>query len=148
MARAAAAVELLGREQLALVTERLELQRVTGGVTEEHRRLLSRRPDEPDLWRDEELDPSTAQAVGEVVPVPPLKHHAKVWDRDVVTVDRVDVACWELGGLYEVCDDLMPEQVEVDPPITRPPNPATEVVHIEPARGGEVVDREGVVERR
>jgi hypothetical protein len=76
--------------------------------------------------------------------VVPVEHDAEVRHRDVVTVDRVVMVGRTRRG--EVSDDLMAEQVEVDPLVARATFGAAEQFAIEPARGGEVVDREGEVE--
>ncbi len=47
----------LAGEQLGRVAHRLDLERVAGGVAEEHRRLLARLAPEADGRRDRELDP-------------------------------------------------------------------------------------------
>ncbi len=52
-----------------------------------------------------------------------------------------------LGRRIEMRDDLMPEQVEVDPVIARPPLGTAQHLAIEMAGGGQVVDRKGKVER-
>jgi len=67
--------------------------------------------------------------------------------RHLLTIDRVgDPGLHALGR--EVSDDLMAEKIEVDPMLRAPSLGAAEQVAIEAARGGEIVDREGEVERR
>jgi hypothetical protein len=64
-----------------------------------------------------------------------------------MAVDRIlhrDRLC---GGV-EMRDDLMPEQVEVDPVIARTPLGTAKNLAIEMAGGGQVVDRKGEVEGR
>jgi len=58
----------------------------------------------------------TSEAIRELVPTPPLEHDTEVWYWDMITVDRVDVAAWQLPPINQVGDDLVTEQVEVNPP--------------------------------
>ena len=64
---------------------------------------------------------------------------------DVMTVDRVGGRDRLRGGV-KVRDDLMAEQVEVDPLRRRAPLGAAEQRALNAARGGKVVDREGEME--
>ena len=63
-----------------------------------------------------------------------------------MAVDRIRDRDRFRGGI-EVRDDLMPEQVEIDPRVGAAPFGAAERAAVESARGGEVVDRESEVER-
>ena len=57
-----AAERLVLREQLGRVGHRLELERVAGGIEQEHRRLLARLALEADGRRDHELDARALRA--------------------------------------------------------------------------------------
>ena len=69
-------------------------------------------------------------------------------DRDAVAVDWV-AGGGEIAGSgfgFAVGDDLVAEEVEVDPDVGAAAFRAAEDDSVEVARGGEVVDRKGYVE--
>ena len=104
---------LLG-EELRHIGEGFELERVAGGVIEEHGGLFADFAFEADVGFDLEVDAGVTGAVGQGLPDGHLEDDAEVGNRDGVTVDRVGVAL--AGGVRgEVRDDLVTEEVEVDP---------------------------------
>ena len=66
--------------------------------------------------------------------------------RHVVAVDRI-LDRDRLRGGIEMRDDLMPEQVEIDPRVAAAPFRAAERAAVESTRGSEVVDGKGEVKR-
>ena len=76
--------------------------------------------------------------------VVPVQHDAEVRHRHVVAVDLVVVVGGP--GRGEVGDDLVAEEVEVDPLGAGPAFRTAQQAAVERARRGEVVDREGEVE--
>ena len=80
------------------------------------------------------------------LPVLERQHDAEVRHRHVVAVDRVGGPRGRGVGC-EMGDDLVAVEIEVDPLVAAAPFGAADRPAPERARGGEVVDREGEVER-
>ena len=99
---------------------------------------------EPGVGIDDEVDVRGDQAVGECPPLVGPQQQAEVGHRHVVAVDRVGRPFGT--PLDEVGDDLMAEQVEVDPVVGRAALWAPERLAVEPSRRDQVVDRERQVE--
>lgn len=102
---------------------------------------------EASIGFDDEFDTGVADACGEGFPVRLGEDDAEVRDRDIVAVDCVAVRVGEVGGAgFEVGDDLVAEEVEVDPMPGAAALGAAEDGAVEVAGGCEVVDGEGDVE--
>ncbi len=80
-----------------------------------------------------------------MTPIALVEHDAKVRHRHFFAVDGIRHALLHPVG-REMRDDLVSEQVEVDPMIGAAPLGAAEQLTIEVTSRGEVVDREGEVE--
>ncbi len=95
-----------------------------------------------------ELDAARRQSIGERLPVRHREHHPEMRHGHVMAVDRVrdgvGVRCVHAG--LQVGDDLVAEQVEVDPFRRAAPLRAAEQPAIEAPRRGEIVDGKGDVE--
>jgi hypothetical protein len=98
-----------------LAREGLELERVAAGIAEEHRRLLAHLPLEADMRSDTEIGcrpPSTRAASASQSSH--RQHHAEMRHRHVMAVDRIADRDRLRAGI-EMRDDLVAEQVEIDP---------------------------------
>ena len=134
-----------GREEHRVVSKGLELERIARRILKEHRRLLAGLADKADVRRDAEFYTGSGNPVGERLPVFHRQHDAEMRHRHVMSVDRVRDRK-RLGRRIEMRDDLVAEQVEIDPVIGAAPLRATEHATVKGARGGEIVDREGEME--
>src|SRR5262245_7003012 len=101
------------RKQLRRVLERLELERVAGRVVEEHRRLLADLAGEADAGLDLKARAGGAQSRRKRFPRVPFEDHAEVRHGHVLTVDFVEVQ--RMLRRIEVRDELMAEEIEIDP---------------------------------
>lgn len=133
------------REQLIHVSKRFELKYVPAGIVEEHGHLLAGEAREAEVGFDDELHPCTAQPFGEYIKVLPGQDHAEVWNRNVVTIDRIMMRASPARG--EVGDDLVAEKIKVDPFVAVAPLGAAQDPAIEGTRRGKIVDREGQMKR-
>src|SRR5882757_7499999 len=130
-------------EELADVCECLELECVACGIEKEHGRLLANFTFEADIGLDDEGDACAAKALGQGLPVLHGKHDAEVGDGDIVSVDRIVVGLAVGGRRLQMRDDLMAEEIEVDPLRGAAALRATQGGSVKSASGVEVVDREG-----
>ena len=96
---------------------------------------------------DDELHALLAKARGEGMELVPLQHHAKVRHRHVVAVHRIRVVGAGFGRA-QMGNDLVAEEVEVDPFAAAAAFRAAEHAAVKRARTRQVVDREGKVKRR
>ena len=136
-------------EELTKVAEGFELKCVAGGVEEEHRGLLADLAFKAGVGLDDEGDARSADALGELLPLGLGEDDAEVRDGNVVTIDGIAREAGEVAGRsagFVVRDDLVPEEIEVDPMLRAPSFRAAENRAVEVAGGGEVIDREGDVE--
>src|SRR3954447_18604394 len=101
------------REDLRLVGERLELQRVAGRVVEEHRPLLADTSGKADIRLDDERRTGGTQALRELMELVDLEDETEVRYRHVVAVDRVVDAV--VRHRRKMGDDLVSAEVPVDP---------------------------------
>ena len=97
---------------------------------------------------DDEGDACAAKAIGERLPGLHWKHNAEVGDGNVVAVDGVVVGGAVGGGGLEVRDDLVAEEIEVDPLRGAAALGTAQGGSVEGASGVEVVNRKGDVKRR
>jgi hypothetical protein len=133
-------------EELREVGEGFELEGVAGGIEEEHCRLLADFALEAGVGFDDEVDAGGAEALGEGFPVRLGEDDAEVRDGDVVAIDGIAVRVFgDCGSGLEVGDDLVAEEVEVDPVIGAAAFGTAENLAIKEAGGGEIVDGKGDV---
>ena len=107
---------LVLREQVRGVGHRLELERVAGGIEQEHRRLLAGLAFEADGGLDHELDVRSTEAIRKRLPFVHRQHQPEVRHRHVLTVDGIARPARSSIG-RKMRDDLMAVQVEVDPTV-------------------------------
>src|SRR5262245_8680524 len=139
----------LSSEQLARdVAESLELERIAARVGQEHRRLLAGLSPEANVRLDDERRAGLPQARGEGLPVRHLEHHAEVRHGHVMAVDRVVRGPAGAVALHGVANELVPEEVEVDPVGRASTLGAAEDPAVECARAREVAHRDGEVKGR
>ena len=132
---------------MAYVGEGFELQGVAGWIEEEHGRLLADLATKADMGFDDEVDAGGAETVGEVLPVLHGKDNTKVRDGDVVSIDGIVVGVAAAVGGLEVRDDLVAEEIEVDPLGGAAALGTVQYGAVEGAGGFEVVDGKGDVKR-
>jgi hypothetical protein len=125
-------------EYLSVLGKRLELQRISRRVDKEHGPLLAWLADESHVWWDHELDLLLSKAFREELEIIDGQNDAEVWHRNVVAIDGIVRDRRTLGN--EVRDDLMPEQVPIDPVGCRPALATAKNLAVEGACGLEVVD--------
>src|SRR3954453_18693388 len=102
-------------EDLRLVGEGLELQRVAGRVVEEHRPLLADASGKAHIRLDHEGPTSRTETLGELGELVDLQDQTEVRHRHVVAVDRVVDSLVCHGR--KMGDDLVSAEVPVDPRI-------------------------------
>ena len=96
------------------------------------------------MRRDAEADARRLDAGGERFPIAHGEHDAEVRHRNVVAIDRG--RRFRSRAFVEMRHDLVSAEIEVDPPLARPPLAAPEHPPVEVPRGGEIVDGKGEVE--
>ena len=133
-------------EDPRVLGERLELERVAGGVEQEHRPLLARLAREAHVRLDDERDVGSSQPLGERVEVGHRQDQPEVGDRHVVAVDRVGGPPGRARG--QMGHELVPAEVPVDPGVTGTPLRAAEDLTVEGHGSGQIVDGDGEVEAR
>src|SRR5687767_7574072 len=126
------------REQLRRILERLELECISRGIEQEHCRLLADLTTEADAGFDNEADSDITKARGERMPLGPIKHDAEVRHRHIFSIDFVEVH--QLSARSKMRDELMPEEIEVDPFLRATPFGTGEAASIEAPRGAQVVN--------
>ena len=115
-------------------------------IVEEHRRLLTHLARKANARLDDESHASGPQSLRELLPGAPLQHHAKVRHRYVSIVDLIVMrALW--FSRIQMRDELVTEEVEIDPLGGAAAFGATQQFAIESARGGQVVNRYRKVKR-
>jgi hypothetical protein len=125
------------REQLRRILERFELECISRGIEQEHCRLLADLATETNAGFDNEADSGITQACRERMPLGPIKHDAEVRHRHIFSIDLVE-AQW-LSARIKMRDELMPEEIEVDPILRATPFWTCEAPSIEAPRGAQVV---------
>ena len=124
---------------------RLELERVAGGIAEEHRHLLAGLAGVPQARLDDEGDAAVTQPLGEAWELVPRQHRAEVRHRygDFVDLPVLRVAGRPRRGSAEIWLPKKSKSTQVRCCGLRG-NPE---LAVEATRLGEVADVEGVVER-
>ena len=116
-------------EQLIDVPECLELEGISAGVMEEHCHLLARKAREAQVGLDDERHAGSANALGKHVEILPWQDDAEVRNGNVMAIDRIMMRT--IPGWSEMRNDLMAEQIEVDPFIAAAPLGAAQDLSIE-----------------
>jgi hypothetical protein len=145
-----AAVRLVGGEQLRFdVLKCFELERIAGGIEEEHRGLFAGLTLEARVRLDDEFDAVAPDPFGQFGPLSRPQHHATVRYRNTLSVDRVEMAgqsTVQTQSGIQMADELMAIEIEVDPLRAAAAFPATENVAVESAGFGDVAYLKGNVE--
>lgn len=138
-----------GGEQLRFdILEGLEFQGVATGIEEKHRGLFSRLSLKADVGFDDEFDALFLQAIRQGLPAVHRQYDAEMRNGNAVTVDGVDVcgdASCRTNGWIQVADDLVTEEIEVDPGLVAAAFTATEQVAIKGPGLGDVTHLKGEV---
>ena len=106
---------------MAHIREGLEFQSIASRVEEEHRRLLPRLPSKASVGFDDELYAGVLDTGGKRLPLGRRQYHSEMGHGDLVAVHRIVAAAPTCARLYLMRDDLMAEQIEVDPFIAASP---------------------------
>lgn len=108
-----------GGEQLRFdILKGLEFQGVAAGIEKKHGGLFARLPLEADVGLDDEFDVVFAQSIREGLPAVHSKDDAEMRDGDAVTIDGIHVsrdAALRADVRVQMTDDLVAEEVEIDP---------------------------------
>src|ERR1700722_11759083 len=96
-------------EQLANVSEGLDLQSTASRVEKEHGCLLTNLASEPDIRLDDEGNASPAQSLCQPLPVLHRKHHSEVWNGNIMAVHGIVVRLVDTTASFQMRDNLMAE---------------------------------------
>ena len=96
------------------------------------------------MWLDHEFGAGSEQALGQRLPCIRRQQYTEVRYRDGIAIDVVGGSFG--GGLGQVRDELVAEEVKVDPVIGCAALGATEKFAIERTGCGQVVNRHGEME--
>lgn len=135
----------LSREYHRIVGKTLELQGIAAGVAKEHCGLLTDLPRKTHVRLDAEHGACGAQPFGQSVPVGAFQHHTEMRHRNIVAVDRIAVL-FSGTPRRKMRDDLMTEQIEVNPAIGTTALFTSEHLSIKRSRGRKAVDGKGQME--
>lgn len=98
---------------------------------------------------DDELDVGSANAIGESPPIGEFEQRAKVWDGNVVTIDRIRSGNSCAALIRDFVDDqLMAKHVEVDPVLSTSTLGKSQHVSVERASFVDLVDGNGEMKAR
>jgi hypothetical protein len=139
-------VPLLCKE-LADIGEGFEFEGIACGIEEEHGCLFADFAFEADVGLDDKSGSGVAETLGESFPLLHREDYTEVRDGDVVAVDGIVMRLVAVGGRLEVRDDLVAEEIEVDPLCGAAAFGAAEGGSIECAGGVEVINGKGDVKR-
>ena len=134
-------------EELCRVREGFEFQSVACGIKEEHGGLLAYLSFEADVGLDDKGDVGGSEAVCEGLPGLHRENDAEVRHGDFVSVHGIVVLDGRASARLVVRNDLVTEEVEVDPLRGATAFRTAKGGAVKMARGGEIVDGEGDVER-
>lgn len=125
-------------ENLLVVRKGLELERIARGIEKEHRPLLTDFAGEAHVRLDDKVDLLRTETRRKQLEIRDRENDAEMRHRDVVAVDLVVME--HLPADDEVGDQLVTEQVPIDP-LRAPPAPSTtEKIAVEGGGCDEVVD--------
>jgi len=100
--------------------------------------LLADLATEADAGFDNEAHSGVSQVRSERMPRVPIEHDAEVRHGYVFSIDWVEMQ--RLSASLEMRDELMPEEIEIDPLFRTTPFRTCEASSIEAARGAQVVN--------
>ena len=103
---------------------------------------------EPDIGFDHEFYSFCFEAVLELVPVVPIQYYSIVGDWNIVAIDGVVVEAFFFGGFwFEMDNELMAEQIEVDPLVAASAFFAAENIAIKCPGLDEIINGDCYMER-
>lgn len=138
---------MLAGKYLTRICEGLEFKRIAGRVEQKHGCLFADFAMETDTGFNHERDTCFLQPSGQRFPLRHIKDKTKVRYRYVMAIDSI-VGILKAAFGREVRNDLMPEQIEVDPAVTGSSFRAFKQTAIEHACLFQVMYRKGEVEAR
>lgn len=133
-------------EELCRVREGFEFQSVACGIKEEHGGLLAYLSFEADVGLDDKGDVGGSEAVCEGLPGLHGENDAEVRHGDFVSVYSIVVLDGRASARFVVRNDLVTEEVKVDPLRGAATFRAAKGGAVKMARSDEIVDGEGNVE--
>lgn len=128
-------------EDLSVVSERFEFQRIPGRVKKEHRVLLADFTLKAEMGLDDKRQTMSGQRVGETSKICWGQQDSEVGDGHRVAVHGISASHPTPSG-YLMDDQLMAKHVEVNPGIGGAPLSETKNVSVEGSAGSKVIDRE------
>jgi len=132
------------RKHLRIIRKRLKLQRVAAWIAHEHRLLLARLSGEAQIGLDDEIGLGRLKALGQRIEILILQDQPEMADRNLFAVDRAGRSrVAQLRG--QVGDDLVSQQVKIDPVIALPPRAAAQHARVKIARRLQIMDRKSEV---
>ena len=134
-------------EELAHIRKCLELQRIARGIEKEHGGLLAHLALESNVGFDDELDAGCSKSIGERLPVLHRKDDTEVGNGNVVPVDRIVMRVVAVRSRLQMRDDLVSEEVEVDPLCGTTSFRTAECPTVKCARGIQVIHGKGNMKR-
>jgi hypothetical protein len=134
-------------EELADIGKRFELEGIACRVEKEHGGLFADLALEAKVWLDDEIDARTAKAPSQSLPLLHRKNDSEVGNGNVVAVHRVVVGVVFARLRLQMRDDLVTEEVEVDPLSRTTALATTQRCAVEAASGVKIIDGEGDMKR-
>lgn len=108
--------------------------------------MFPREAFEADIGLDDEFYATRFEAAFELMPVIPVQHHSIMRDGYIVTVDGVMVQIAGVCGFgFQVDNELVAEEIKIDPLVGAPAFFTAEYIAIECAGFNEVIDGNGDV---
>ena len=128
------------------VFEGLKLQSIAAGIEKKHSGLFAHFPFKANVRLNHKLNAMPLELLGQAVPVLPLRHRPEMPDGYIFAIYGVDLRLRQLLR-FDVCAELMPEEIEVDPLVGRAACFAARQVAKECFGTGNVFHRKGQMER-
>ena len=133
-------------EELTHVGKGFELQRVARRIEKEHRCLFAHLTFEANIRLDDEFDLACAEPFSQLLPVCDREDDPEVWDGYIMSINWI-VVVFAVFGRFQMSDDLVSEQVEVDPLCGTATFRTAKCSAIESAGSIKIVDRKGNMKR-
>ncbi len=126
-------------KHLPIIRKGLKFQRIPAGIADEHGLLLAGFSRKAQIGLDDKLSVRSGQTLGELIKAVIIQDQAEMPDRDLFAVDRIGrPSLAKLGR--QMGDDLMAEQIKIDPMIALPPRAAAQHAGVEGPRRLQFVD--------
>lgn len=131
------------------IPECFELKRVARWIEKEHRGLLADLPFESNVRFNHKINVGRGESAGKFLPCFPLKHHAKVGYRNIVTIHRVVVYLrLRIAGRFVMGNDLMAKEIEINPFVSTSTFTTPQQINIKTTCLGNISNRKGEMKRR